>query len=113
MPVLHARQLLFAKPAPPSACVADCALIVTMLCCAVVSRRWPKTIFLKALGPFLACVIGILVVVAGKWTNGKGPIKVSDTKRPKFRRGFGTLGGFLALPEKGFLAQTHFLAGSF
>jgi hypothetical protein len=32
--------------------------------------------FLKALGPFLACVIGIVVVVAGKWTNGKGPIKV-------------------------------------
>jgi hypothetical protein len=31
--------------------------------------------FLKALGPFLACVIGIVVVVAGKWTNGKGPIK--------------------------------------
>lgn len=32
--------------------------------------------FLKALGPFLACVIGIIVVVAGKWTNGKGPIKI-------------------------------------
>ena len=38
--------------------------------------RWPKTIFLKALGPFLACVIGIVVIVAGKWTDGKGPIKV-------------------------------------
>lgn len=38
--------------------------------------RWPKTMFLKALGPFLACVIGIIVVVAGKWTNGKGPIKI-------------------------------------
>lgn len=46
-----------------------------MLCCAP-CHRWPKTIFLKALGPFLACVIGILVVVAGKWTNGKGPIKI-------------------------------------
>lgn len=32
--------------------------------------------FLKALGPFLACVIGIVVVAAGGWTNGKGPIKI-------------------------------------
>jgi hypothetical protein len=27
--------------------------------------------FLKALGPFLACVIGIAVVAAGKWGNGE------------------------------------------
>jgi hypothetical protein len=33
--------------------------------------RWPKTIFLKALGPFLACTIGIVVVAAGKWGNGE------------------------------------------
>lgn len=38
--------------------------------------RWPKMMFLKALGPFLACVIGIVVVAAGKWGNGKGPIKI-------------------------------------
>lgn len=48
----------------------------TVLFCGVLCCRWPKTMFLKALGPFLACVIGIVVVVAGKWTNGKGPIKV-------------------------------------
>jgi hypothetical protein len=27
--------------------------------------------FLKALGPFLACSIGIVVVAAGKWGNGE------------------------------------------
>lgn len=112
MPVLHACQLLVAKPAPPSACIADCALTAGMLCCAVVSRRWPKTIFLKALGPFLACVIGILVVVAGKWTNGKGPIKVSNTKRsPSFVGVFAR--GFLAFLKRGSCSQTHFQANSF
>lgn len=35
--------------------------------------------FLKALGPFLVCVIGIVVVAAGKWTDGKGPIKIVKT----------------------------------
>lgn len=41
--------------------------------------RWPKAIFLKALGPFLACVVGILVVVATHSTDGKGPIRIVKT----------------------------------
>jgi len=38
--------------------------------------RYRKLHFLKALGPFLACVIGMVVVVATGNQDGKGPIKI-------------------------------------
>lgn len=41
-----------------------------------IQRKWPKTLFLKALGPFIACVIGIVVVVAAGFSDGKGAIKI-------------------------------------
>jgi hypothetical protein len=49
-----------------------------MLCFPVllIPFRRPKLFFLKALGPFLACVIGIAVVAGAGFSNGKGPIKI-------------------------------------
>lgn len=51
-------------------------MILFLVSLKFVQRKWPKTLFLKALGPFIACVVGIVVVVAGGWTSGKGPIKI-------------------------------------
>ncbi|KAF8060559.1 SULTR2 [Scenedesmus sp. PABB004] len=44
-----------------------------------IQRKWPRTLFLKALGPFIACVVGIAVVAGFGWGNGKGPIKIVKT----------------------------------
>uniref|UniRef100_A0A383W800 STAS domain-containing protein n=1 Tax=Tetradesmus obliquus TaxID=3088 RepID=A0A383W800_TETOB len=52
------------------------SMLAFLLSLKFIQRKWPKTMFLKALGPFLACSIGIAVVAAGKWGNGKGPIKI-------------------------------------
>ena len=51
-------------------------MILFLVSLKYIQRKWPKTLFLKALGPFIACVVGIVVVVATGNTSGKGPIKI-------------------------------------
>ncbi|WIA23008.1 hypothetical protein OEZ85_001360 [Tetradesmus obliquus] len=56
--------------------VMGCAMLLLLVGLKAASKRWRKAMFLKALGPFCACCIGIAVVAAAGWADGRGPIKI-------------------------------------
>eukprot|EP00877_Chromochloris_zofingiensis_P013467 jgi/Chrzof1/8374/Cz03g08070.t1 len=57
--------------------VMGLSMIILLVALKYASIKWPRLFFLKALGPFFACVIGIAVVAAKGYQNlTKSPIKI-------------------------------------